>query len=86
MATVVAATITALGMIRGCENDQTMVKIKVAGPDLRPGDPTLLGVVKFHDALATDAGVPAQFQRDAIDQFIGNANRGAPAGTSGGDG
>ena len=66
-------------MIRGGEYHQAVVEIKVAGPDLWPGNPTLLGVVKFHDALATDAGFVASFRRNARDEFFGNRNRGAPA-------
>lgn len=81
MAAVVAATIAAPQMIRGGENHQAVVEIKVAGPDLWPGDPTLLGVVKFHDALATDAGFVASLCRYARDEFVRNANARAPART-----
>jgi len=63
MATVIAATITAPQMIRGGEDHQPVVEIKVAGPDLWPGDPTFLGAMKFHDAVPTDAGFVAQFRR-----------------------
>jgi hypothetical protein len=79
MAAVVAATVTAARMIRGGENHQAVVKIKVAGPDFRPSDPTFPGVVKLPDALATDAGAVAGLGRNAGEEFVRNANRRTPA-------
>ena len=79
VATVVAATVTATRMICSGENHQAVVEIKVAGPDLWPGNPTLLGVVKLHDALATDARFVASLRRDTRDQFIRDANARTPA-------
>src|SRR5688572_9051361 len=81
MATVIAAAIATSLVIRGGEDHQAAVEIKVAGPDLWPGDPTLLGAMKIHDALATDAGFVAGFGRNLRDQFIRNANRRTPAWT-----
>ena len=56
MAAVVAAAKAATLVICRGEDHQTAIEIEVAGPDLWPGDPTLLDTMKFHDALATDAG------------------------------
>lgn len=68
-------------MIRGSKDHQAVVEIKVAGPHLWPGNPTFLGVVKFHDALATDAGAIARFCRNTREQFFRDARSDAPART-----
>jgi hypothetical protein len=68
-------------MIRGGEYHQAVLEIKVAGPDLWSGNPTLLGVVKFHDTPATNAGAIAGFCRNARQQFIGDAGGNAPTRT-----
>ncbi len=81
MTAVVAAAIAATLVICRGEDHQTVVEIKVAGPDLWPGDSTLLGTMKFHDALATDAGFVAQFRGNLRDEFIRNGHRFAPART-----
>ena len=81
MATGIAATVAAPLVICRGENHQAFVEVKVAGPDLWPSDPTLLGPMKFHDALATDTGFVAQFSRHAGDEFVRNANRRTPART-----
>ncbi len=81
MAAVVAAAIAATLMICRGENHQAIVEVKVAGPDLRPGDPTLPGTMKFHDALAADAGFVALFRRHAGDEFVRDANGRTPART-----
>lgn len=79
MAAVIAATVATPQMIRGGEDHQAAVEIEVAGPKLWPGNPTFLGAMKFHDALAADAGFVAQFRRHARQQLLGDRNCGAPA-------
>ena len=59
-------------MIRGGENHQAVVEIKVAGPNFWPGNPTFLGAMKFHDALAADAGFVPQFSRHTREQLLGD--------------
>lgn len=79
MTTVVAAAITATLMIRCSENHQAVFKIKVAGPDLRAGDFTFLGAMKFHDTIPADTRAVAGFRWHLGEQRIRNANGGAPA-------
>ena len=68
-------------MIRGGEDHQAVVEIKVAGLDLWPANSILLGVVKSHDTLATDAGAIAWFCRNTRKQFFRDARSDTPAWT-----
>jgi len=79
MTAVVAAAVTATLMIRCGENHQAVLEIKVAGPDLRAGDFTFLGAMKFHDTIPAEARAVAGFRWHLGEQRIRNANSGAPA-------
>ncbi len=81
MATVVTAAVAATLMVRGGEDHQAVVEINVSRPDLWPANSILLGVVKSHDALATDAGFITCFHRNAGDQLVRNALSDTPTRT-----
>jgi hypothetical protein len=72
MATAAAATSAAAQQIGGGKNHLAVLEINVAGPKFRPGDPTLLGTMKGHDAGAAQAGLAAEFRGNLRQQFIGN--------------
>ena len=71
MTAAVVATITAPQMIRGGENHQPAIKIKVAGQDFWWRNAARLGAMKFHHARPANAGFIPQIRRDLRDEFVG---------------
>jgi hypothetical protein len=79
MTAAVVATITAPQMIRGGENHQPAIKIKVAGQDFWWRNAARLGAMKFHHARPANAGFIPQIRRDLRDEFVGDFYFRAPA-------
>ena len=75
----IAAAIAAAQMVRFGENHDAVLEIEIAGKNFRNGKALVFLAVKFHHAIAADAGAVLQFGRDTSDEFGGNLHLGAPA-------
>lgn len=58
-----------------------MIEIKVAGPESRADDATLLSLMKCHDATAAQARLVTLLCWNERQQFVRDGNRRTPART-----